>query len=438
MKKILYILVLAFISLDMSAKPLITLRKKSPLVGHYQDPIAVQEALALLIQKHGLQADTIAIELSERFRRDPKMQVAVARAYHRNREEGHARQYLAAAFRADSTYAPAYVLYGDIFGMAQPDSAAVWYDRAIMADSTYAEGYLRYADVMMRRNPEAAKQRLQQLHRVKPDFNADLYIAQVADDSGNATEATEYFEKAYETNPKEMSTKQLANFASDLYLKGNKDKALEVAQYGQSVSPRSATFNRLVFWISHDNKDWEAAIRNADLLFNQSDSVKLNEQDYVYRAEALQGAGRNDEALKEYEQYIASTEKPSVMAYSNLGKIYREYAKEDEARKDEFLQKADQMYAKIEDYDPGYSYYMRALVAKQKDAMKQGLSIPFYEKLLALPDVSKSRQAAAYEYYIMYYANIKGDMKTAKRYGQKLQQIDPDNDLVKQIMAVGK
>ena len=84
---------------------------------------------------------------------------------------------------------------------------------------------------------------------------------------------------------------------------------------------------------------------------------------------------------------------------------------------------------------------MRAVVAKQRDPdLSQGLAFPYYEKMLALPEgtVNNSRKVAAYQDYIVYYANIKHDIKTAKRYGQKLIEISPENSLAKQIIDYGK
>ena len=59
-----------------------------------QDPDAVASAMAMLIHKHSLNADTIATEISNRFSKSAPMQTALARAYYRNNERGRTRHYL--------------------------------------------------------------------------------------------------------------------------------------------------------------------------------------------------------------------------------------------------------------------------------------------------------------------------------------------------------
>ena len=115
---------------------------------HYKDPDAVQAAMALLIHHQSTNADTIAKELSKRFRKSAAMQTALGRAYYRNNMRETTREYLAKAYKADSTFAPAYILHGDMYAEWAVDSACIFYDKAIRCDSLNPDGYIHYANAM--------------------------------------------------------------------------------------------------------------------------------------------------------------------------------------------------------------------------------------------------------------------------------------------------
>jgi hypothetical protein len=72
---------------------------------------------------------------------------------------------------------------------------------------------------------------------------------------------------------------------------------------------------------------------------------------------------------------------------------------------------------------------------------KKGLAKPFYEKLDQLigskdnkDATDKARLTESYRYLISYYFVIQDNKDTAKQYAQKLLEIDPDNEIAKQVM----
>ena len=118
-----------------------------PLVGvqcftasAQMDPDAVQPAMAELLRRHSTSADTIAKEISSRFFNSAPMQMALARAYYRNNERQKTRYYLKKAMAADPNFTPAYIMYGDLYGEWQVDSASYWFERAVEANPKVPEG----------------------------------------------------------------------------------------------------------------------------------------------------------------------------------------------------------------------------------------------------------------------------------------------------------
>ena len=93
-------------------------------VSAQMDPDAVQPAMAELLRRHSTAADTIAKEISNKFFNSAPMQMALARAYYRNNERSKTRLYLKKAMAADPNFMPAYIMYGDLYGEWQADSAA--------------------------------------------------------------------------------------------------------------------------------------------------------------------------------------------------------------------------------------------------------------------------------------------------------------------------
>ena len=138
---------------------------------------AVQAALAVVLHKYSTQADTIANELSARFKEDADMQTAIARAYFRNNEREKTRRYLDKAFNIDETFSPAYILKGDMYGEWDVDSACLWFDKAIAVDSLNPIPYVKYATVMSRKDMDKAKEKLEELRLAVPDYNVDIEIA---------------------------------------------------------------------------------------------------------------------------------------------------------------------------------------------------------------------------------------------------------------------
>jgi 3-methyladenine DNA glycosylase/8-oxoguanine DNA glycosylase len=119
----------------------------------------------------------------------------------------------------------------------------------------------------------------------------------------------------------------------------------------------------------------------------------------------------------------------------------------DAAAKKEAFMMADAAYADLENqYVDAQEYvnFMRARVNLQLDPeQKQGLAKPYYEKLIELiaPKAEKSksditRLTESYRCLISYYLVANDDNETAKSFATKLKEIDPENEIAKQVLEM--
>ena len=259
-----------------------------------------------------------------------------------------------------------------------------------------------------------------------------------------------------------------------------------MAQYGLKKKPRDAAFNRLAFFNSTDMKNYDQALLYADALFNKSDSAKFSYFDYTYYGNALNGAkkydeaidmfkkaldqefdskdkkagviktlsdalasqDKYDEAIKYYEEYLATYSTPTATDYAGLPQLYffKSNNETGDAQKAS-LKKADELYAQLgEKYADAaeYATFWRARVNNaMDDEQKDALAKPYYEKLIELYSTrtelnnsDKSRLKESYLYLISYYARVANDMAKAKECAVKLLEVDPENAVAKQVMEI--
>ena len=115
-----------------------------------------------------------------------------------------------------------------------------------------------------------------------------------------------------------------------------------------------------------------------------------------------------------------------------------------EARKAAFIE-ADAVYADLAnkfEQAQEYANFMRARVNGQMDPdSKLGLAKPYYEKLIELIEpraekdaTERARIIESYRYMIGYNFVVKEDKEAAKAYALKLQAIDPNNEIAKQVL----
>lgn len=416
--------------------------------------------------------------------------VAFGRAFYEAKDTANARIYAEYALQAvkNKQYAPAYILIGDMKVRADDGGAAAqYYDMAIYADPQNPDGYYKYANVYRKINPALAVQRLNDLRTQRPDIAVDALIGRIYYMSNDFDKAISSYDKA---DKGQMDERDLSDYAMAAFFKQEYQKSLDIVKFGLGKKPRHAAFNRLAFFNNTELKNFDEALNYADRLFNQSDSAKFSYYDYTYYGNALSGAEQMDKAIamylkaleqedmdnkakragvikqlsdayltledypnaiKHYEDYLKNVEKASANDIAALAGLHLQHGgtlQDEEAKKTAF-QKADGVYADLaQQFEDAMEYatFMRARVNTQLDPdSKLGLAKPYYEKLIELIEpraekdaTDRARIIESYRYMIAYYYIVAEDKEQARAYADKLIQIDPENEIAKQIIEATK
>ena len=411
--------------------------------------------------------------------------VAFGRAFYEAKDTVNAAVYAEYALKADKSYAPAYILKGDLRALAEDGGgAASLYDQAIYFDPKNPDGYRKYASVYRKISPQGAIAKLNDLRAQLPDYPVDAIIGHISYISNNFDEAIAAYDKVPKAKLEKMD---IIESAFSAYLTQKYDKGIEMAEFGLQKEPRNSTLNRLAMFCNTEKGNFDKALDFADRLFNKSDSANISYMDYVYYGNALNGLKKHDEAIamykkaleqefdnadkkagvvktlsdaykgindfdnavKYYQQFLNDVSKASASDYAGLGRLYAQHANilEDQIQKLEKLKKADEVYASlltkytdIEDYVA----FQRARIGMQMDPeSKEELAKPHYEKLVELlgtkadrDNTDNVRLIEAYRYLISYYLINKDDKNTAKEFAAKLQEVDPENETAKQVLEL--
>lgn len=418
-------------------------------------------------------------------KKNPTNLVAFGRAFYEVKDTANAKTYAHHALTASKNQcAPAYILLGDIEAYGDNGGgAAAQYEQAIYAAPTEPEAYYKYANVYRKISPRGAVSKLEELRSQRPDVPVDALIGRIYYMSNDFDAALRAYNKADKSL---MEDRDLSDYAMTAFFKQKYDVALDVAKFGLSKNPRHAAFNRLAFFNSTELKKWDDALMYADALFNKSDSAKFSYYDYTYYGNALSGAQQHDKAvemyqkalqqedmdnkakragvikqlsdaykaqedfpnaIKNYEEYLNTVEKASANDIAALAQLHLQHANKKTTPEEqaECFILADKTYQDLENKFKDaaeYATFMRARVNGYMDPdQKKGLAKPYYEKLDQLiggkdnkDATDKARLTESYRYLISYYFVIQDNKDTAKQYAQKLLEIDPENEIAKQVM----
>ena len=423
-------------------------------------------------------------------RKNPAILTDFGRAFYEAKDTAHARIYAEYALEAvkNHQFAPAFILLGDLKALADDGGAAAqYYEMATYCDPKNPEGYYKYAAVYRKLNPRSAVAKLEELRAQRPDVPVDALAGRIYYMSNEFDRALAAYDKA---DKNLMEERDLTDYAMAAFFKQNNKKALEIAQFGLTKKPRHAAFNRLAFFNSTDLKQYDQALQYADRLFNQSDSAKFSYYDYVYYGKALSGAKQHDKAIamylkaleqedldnkakragvikdlsdayqqqedypnaiKHYREYLKNIDKATANDIAALASLHMQHAanQQDAETKKASFQEADAVYADLANkYENAVEYanFMRARVNAQMDPdSKLGLAKPYYEKLIELIEpraekdaTERARIIESYRYMIAYNFIVKEDKDQAKYYAEKLIQIDPENEIAKQVLEATK
>lgn len=455
-----------------------------------EDNKAIIEQATTIIKGKGADVDNQIKDIAKKNKKNPEVLVGIGRAYlSLNGDTASAEKYAQQAIARNSKYAPAFILLGDInVRKDNPGEAAAAYLNAKYFDPKNPEPYYKYAMVQRGVNPGLAAQTLEELRTQRPDYPVDQLIGHIYYNAHDYEKAIDGFGKVPDIT--KMEDSYITEYATAAWLLGKRDIAIKVCAAGLQKDPRRAAWNRLSFYNYTDSKNTEKALEYADRLFHQSDSAHFIGEDYTYYGTALQQAKRYDDAIAAYNkatEFNKDNAKSLALLYKNLSNCYLEKGDNDnaiaymekvinanekpsqddlEALADldasvasnlenagdkagsiKYLKKADEIYGKLLEQYPAYKNwynYKRASINANIDPdMKEGLAMPYYSALATSLEAKAERTnndnamlKSAYFYLTVYYFNVKQDKATAKEYAAKLQGIDPENDVAKQVLAM--
>lgn len=448
------------------------------------DSKAAIDQLTKVIKSKAADTEDQVKDLFKPYKKNPKVMVAIGRAYLDIKDYVNADKYAQMAIKRDENCGDAYVLLGNI-AAAQDDGgkASEWFTQAMRMDPKNPEGYRRYAMINSHVSPEDAVGTLEELRRQRPDYPVDIIAAEIYDKAGNLDKSLEYYNKV---DKAKMEDYQLVNFAVAYFLKGQFDNSLAVANYGLQKFQRNPALNRIAFYDLTNLKRYDEALTYADALFNKSEDAKITESDYLYYgyvylgkkdydqaismfkksiennkdneadrndamkniAEAYKAKGDYANAIATYKEYLAAQKEQNATDLNTLAQIYmvEADAEKDAAKKKEYYHEADAIYATMAEKMPSiadYATLQRAHIGFALDPeTKEGTAKPHYEKLVEIISAKATKDAKdnerlveAYR-YLGYYYMLKNQKSESDIYWNKILEIDPENATAKQ--ALGK
>ena len=447
------------------------------------DNKATVEAIAKVIKSKSADVADQVKDVFKKNKKNAEVLVGIARAYYEVKDTASAVDYANKAIKVKKNYAPAYVLLGDIEQMREDGGAAAsWYQQAIYFDPKTPDAYIKYASVYRKISPSEAIAKLEEMRANCPGEPVDAIEGRLQYSSNNFAEAVACFAK---TDRNKLEERDIWEYATSLYFLQKYQDALDLAKFGLTKNPRSATFNRLAMFNSTELKEYASALQYADALFNKSDSAKYTYFDVVYYGNALKGNQEYDKALEQYQkalameiddrdkragiykeiadaykekddydnavknyrEYMNGLDKASAADYAGLGQMCIQRADKltGEARTAAFRDAEkvyDELLAKYSDAEDFATLYKARINSYIDPETKDGLAKPYYEKLVEIINARAERDKTdmtrlleAYR-YLGYYYLLQNDKETSDSYWNKILEIDPEDANAK--LALGK
>ena len=400
--------------------------------------------------------------------------IAAANAYLVNNQIDQAIVYRDKAKAIKLKSAALAVLSGDIeLANKNVGNACSSYELAILYDANCKEAYIKYARAYKNVNTPLAIDMLNRLKQKEPAFLladkelADIYYA--TNDFEKAGQLYSSYLKSGNSN-----TQDLVKYAMTLFLNHDFANSLEIAKSGLAKSPRNPAFNRLALYNNTDLKQYDEAVKAADLLFNKSDNPDFTYLDYRYYGQALKETKQYDLAIVQYKKALELDSSKvelwkdisdmysskldyvnATIAYNNylnalavdkrtsdvvydFARLYYSWGNTDSIKSDVkkiALHKADSLFAQVIALDPtsyrGYIWRARTNFSLDPETT-QGLAKPYYEQTIAVVEAKADPRynpvIIECSKYLGYFYYLNKDYAQSKIYWNKILTIDPKND----------
>jgi len=328
-------------------------------------------------------------------------------------------------------------------------------------------GYYRIVSVIKKKDLAGAVALLDTLKEQRPDLKIEGRIADLYYDIADYKGAMAVYDSMSRDT---MSDATLVRYSASAYFSKDYQKSLELAQMGHVRSSRNLVFNRFRLYNNTELENYQDALTAANDLFYNSDSVKVQYLDYLYYGYALNGSGRPEEAIGQFNRAVELST-PDVDISNQISDAYLRIKQYDQAAAyyQKYVEKKKDDYNKVYDtYHIGYIWWQKAnndttltkedKLATFKKAAEYfhqlsiiepenyigyyweakantmidedyslGLAKPFYAKVIEICERDGSHQSALVEAckYMAYFNYLKKNMTGAHDYAEKILAIDP-------------
>ncbi|WP_301753419.1 lipopolysaccharide assembly protein LapB [uncultured Muribaculum sp.] len=241
-------------------------------------------------------------------KKNAKVMVAIARAYFNTDPVKYAKEIdknLEQAYKANKQEPDIFVLRGDMKAAEKEwGDAAGNYENAILYSKGLPEAYVKYANAYFNVNPEYAIAKLQELLKESP--NSALGQRELAEkyyqNDQWAKAASAYGD--YINNPNHF-TEDEVRYSVLLYYGQHYDESIAIANKLLASDPNNFQLQRIAFLDKAAMKDYTAAKQLAQRFFALNDPKnKYTSNDYSTYAQVLEELGEDSLAVFEYEKAL--------------------------------------------------------------------------------------------------------------------------------------
>ncbi len=431
-----------------------------------------------VIERDSAQAFNTAERLLKRDRKNPDLAAAIGQTFLKANRLADAEYFYDKGYHMYRISPTVINLAGDI-ALAKNDfkQAEYHYGRAIYFDRRSPEGYFKLASLYAKDDPEKAVSTLKALKCYRRYTAIDLRIANIYYGANQFSEAARTYAAL---PPDSLGKEDVTNYALSYYFQQQFDSALAVTRQAVPRFPRHPAVNRMLLYNLTELKQYDEALDAARKLFHESDKAEYQYLDYIYYGYALNGKGRYDDAIAQFNKVMElnpdrkDVAKAISDAYEKIGdyshaiEYYQLYVNRlDDAEKspyDEFhignlyyalgtdskdgkeltpdkiqaLHEADRQFMKVDQMRPdsylGTYWRARTNVALDPET-KQGLARPYYMKVIEMTEGKSGQQQQLMESYkyMAYYYYCKRDKTGCLVYVDKILDINPTDNYALQL-----
>lgn len=421
-------------------------------------------------------------------KKDAALTAAVARAYFNVDPVLYKKEIdknVAKALKDSKNLEPAvYVLQGDMAKASDIGQAAGYYEQAMTYDEQAGhinpEAYVKYSNLYNKVNPSFAISKLEELNQKLPTSAlAQRELAEKYYDGNQFTKAAQQYGK-YMSNPNHFQNDE-QRYSGLLYFGKDYKKSLEIANQVLAKDPENVYMHRMVMLNKAALEDYAGAEEAAKKLFSTPNAT-FTATDYMTYGDILGALNHPDEAIEAYTKaYELNPEKnKSVLVsissmytdaenYAKAAEVMQKYVDMGDASLTDYytlsnryknlaLSLPEDSPERVEAANNGIKYIDLALESAAEESKGMLLQnkasllmtrdgtnptdelVETYKAMVAAYDLdpeNKVKRAGAYKSAYGFIANdyrVKKDDANARLYFEKLLEIDPENQAVRDYL----